>query len=79
MYSVHAVNCKFRPCRSIHQINISGLAAQEERCREGGGLANERGEDARHLTWGCKFRILVSPGVFWSKHHRVVVKISLRI
>ena len=34
MYSVHAVNCKFRPCRSIHQINISGLPAQEERRKE---------------------------------------------
>ena len=37
----------------------------------GGGLPHERGGDARRLAWGCKSQILVSPRLFWAKHHYI--------
>ena len=55
----------------------------ERRCPEGGGgiLPYKKGRDARRLAWGCKFRVLVSLGVFWAKrnHNYVAVKISFRV
>ena len=49
--------------------------------RGGGGITYERGGDARRLALGCKFRILVSLGVFWGKccSPYVAVKVSFRV
>ena len=44
------------------------------------GIQKERGGDARRLTWGCKFQILVSLRVFWAKRLLyLVLKVSFRV
>ena len=43
-----------------------------------GGLPYERCGDARRLAYGCKFRVLVSLGVFIAKQDERLIFFSIR-
>ena len=55
---------------SVHRVPYSAILPGNKGTR-GGDSAYESGGDARRLSQGCKFRILVSFRVFWANRHHI--------